>query len=78
MTVTTGTAASSSQGAPARTCTFCASCNKIPQEIAGGRRPRPRNDKDVSLMIMAGSASDTAAITWLVKDGSMWRSMMRN
>ena len=42
-----------------------------PQLIAGGRRPRPRKLKEVSLMIMAGSASVVEAIMWLKKEGAM-------
>ena len=45
--------------------------------MAGGRSPRPRKLSDVSLMIIAGSASVVAAMMWLRNDGTMWRKMMR-
>ena len=56
---------------------FCASCSSTPQLIAGGRSPRPRKESDVSLMIMAGSASVVAAMMWQRNDGTMWRKMIR-
>ena len=61
----TGSAGSSSQGVSAIAWTFCASCSSTPQLMAGGRRPRPRKLSDVSLMIIAGSASVVAAMMWL-------------
>jgi len=41
-----------------------------PQLMAGGRRPNPRKDSEVSLMIMAGMARVVAAMMWLRKRGS--------
>jgi hypothetical protein len=71
MTRITGTAVASSHGAPASTCTFCASCSRMPQLIAGGRRPSPRKLSEVSLTIITGKARLTAAMMWLANDGSM-------
>ena len=51
---------SSSHGEIASVWTFCACCSITPQEIAGGRRPRPRKLSEVSLMIIAGSARVTS------------------
>ena len=58
----TDTAGISSHGEITSAWMFCASCSSTPQLIAGGRRPRPRNDSDVSLMMMAGIASVVAAM----------------
>jgi hypothetical protein len=43
----TGMAAISSQGAMPRVWMFWASCRRTPQEIAGGRSPRPRKLSEV-------------------------------
>ena len=61
----------SSQGASASVWIFCASCSSTPQLIAGGRMPRPRNDSDVSLMIITGMASELVAMMWLRNVGTM-------
>ena len=65
-------------GERATVWTFCACWSMTPHDIAGGLRPRPRNDSPVSLMIIAGSASVVAAMMWLVNDGTMWTKMMRS
>ena len=78
MTATmTGIDGSISHGEIATVCTFCACCRSTPQEMAGGRRPRPRKESAVSLMIMAGSASVVAAMMWLMNDGTMWTKIVR-
>src|SRR3989442_10921038 len=58
-----------SQGASATVWMFCASWRRTPQLIAGGRIPRPRNERDVSLMIIAGMASVLVAMIWERKVG---------
>src|SRR5438445_2612578 len=60
-----------SQGARATVWMFCASWRSTPQLIAGGRIPRPRNDSDVSLMIIAGIASVLVAMMCERKVGTM-------
>ena len=57
---------------------FWASCSSTPQLIAGERRPRPRKLSAVSLRIIPGIASVSAAMMWLRKEGTMWRKMMRD
>ena len=76
-TMITGTAGSISHGEMATVWTFCACCSRTPQLIAGGRRPRPRKLRAVSLMIMAGRASVVAAMMWLMNDGTMCTKMVR-
>ena len=78
MTTITGTAAIKSQGAMASAWMFCASCSSTPQLIAGGRKPRPRKESVVSLMIIAGKARLTAAMMCDRKEGTMWRKMIRS
>ena len=46
--ITTARPGMSSQGASATDRKFCASCRSTPQLMAGGRRPSPRKDSDVS------------------------------
>jgi hypothetical protein len=45
--------------------------------MAGGRMPRPRNDSEVSLMIIAGIASVLVAMMWERNVGTMCRTMIR-
>ena len=66
-----------SQGASATVWMFCASWRSTPQLIAGGRMPRPRKDRDVSLMIITGIASVLVAMMCDRNVGTMWRMMMR-
>ena len=66
-----------SQGAVAIERMFCASRSSTPHEMVGGCRPRPRKDSAVSARIIAGIASVTDAMMWLMKLGSMWRKMIR-
>ena len=56
---------------------FWACWSSTPQLIAGGRSPRPRNESDVSLMIIAGIASVVAAMMCDRNDGTMWLRMIR-
>ena len=44
---------------------FCASCSSTPQLIAGGRSPSPRNESEVSLMMIAGIASVVAGTDYV-------------
>ena len=67
----TATDGMSSQGERTSAWMFCASCSSTPQLIAGGRSPSPRNESDVSLMMIAGIASVVAAMMWLMNDGTM-------
>jgi hypothetical protein len=48
-----------------------------PQLIAGGRMPRPRKLRKVSLRIISGIASVVAAMMWLVNDGTMCEKITR-
>src|SRR5262245_45336489 len=66
-----------SQGASATVWMFCASWSSTPQLIAGGRMPRPRNESDVSLTIMAGIARVLVAMMCDRNVGTMCRTMMR-
>src|SRR5215831_15896604 len=66
-----------SQGASATVWMFCASWSNTPQLIAGGRMPRPRNESDVSLMIIAGIARVLVAMMCDRNVGTMCRTMMR-
>ena len=56
---------------------FCASCSSTPQLTTGGRRPRPRKLSAVSARIIAGIASVTEAMMWLVKRRHHVPRMMR-
>ena len=76
-TTITGTAGSISHGEMATVWTFWACCNKTPQLMAGGRRPRPRKLRAVSLTIIAGRARVVAAMIWLMNDGTMCTKMVR-
>ena len=73
----TGIDGISSQGEIARAWMFCACCSRTPQQIAGGRRPRPRKLSEVSLMIMAGMARVVAAMMWLRNDGTKCVKIIR-
>src|SRR4026209_2299758 len=66
-----------SQGESATVWMFVACWSMTPRDTAGGRRPRPRNESEVSLMIIAGSASVVAAMMWLMKSGTMCTKMKR-
>ena len=66
-----------SQGEIARAWMFCACCSRTPQEMAGGRNPRPRKLREVSLMIMAGTARVVAAMMWLRNEGTRCVNMIR-
>ena len=57
---------------------FCASCSSTPQLTTGGRSPRPRKLSAVSARIIAGIASVTEAMMWLMNDGTMCATMMRS
>ena len=56
---------------------FWASASSTPQEVMGGRSPRPRKESAVSPRIMAGIDSVAEAMRWLAKLGSRWRPIMR-
>ena len=51
----------------------------LPQEDTptdgGCRMPNPRKLREVSAMIIAGTARVVAAMMWLMNDGTMWRNM---
>src|SRR5207245_11781239 len=77
ITMMTGTEAARSHGEMASAWMFWACWRSTPQLMAGGRRPSPRKDSEVSLMIMAGEARVGAAMMCLRKDGCKWQSMVR-
>src|SRR2546421_1573679 len=65
ITMMTGTEAARSHGEMASAWMFWACWRSTPQLMAGGRRPNPRKDSEVSLMIMAGEGWGGGGI-WLV------------
>src|SRR4051794_12522229 len=75
--ITTATPGANSHGAVAIERMFWASRSSTPHEMVGGCSPRPRKLSEVSARIMAGIASETDAMIWLAKLGSMWRKMTR-
>ena len=68
----------SSQGCWATAWTLLASFSKTPQEVMGGRSPRPRKDSAVSARIMLGTARVRLTITWEEVEGSRCRHMIRH
>src|SRR5262245_63986915 len=78
ITTMTGTAGSRSQGEMARAWMFWACWSSTPHEMAGGGSPRPREDNDVSLMIMSGVARGVGARVWVRNEGTRWVWMIRS
>src|SRR2546428_7358502 len=78
MTTITGTAGKRSHGEMARAWTLWACWSSTPQLTAGGRSPSPRNESEGSLMTMAGGGSGVAGVMWVLDDGTLWITLMRD
>src|SRR2546427_11550163 len=69
ITMMTGTEAARSHGEMASAWMFWACWRSTPQLMAGGRRPSPRKDSEVSLMIMAGVGGGGGGVVWVGEEG---------